>query len=84
MSEKTAQKLLFGSLLVMILATLRLLAGTRVGAFVVALLIVAFLLWISIRAVERATNRLWQFAGAMAEYFATRNDDRKLATRAQE
>jgi hypothetical protein len=67
LNRKTTQKALFAGLLATILVASRLTAELRIGAIAIRLALLVFTVWMSVRAMEMVTARLWAWAGTLAQ-----------------
>ena len=65
-SEKTTQKVLFVWLVLLFLATTRVLLVTKAGALLMSLVIVAFSIWVAFRLVENVVAAAWKTSGLIA------------------
>ena len=70
--RKTTHKALFVGLLATILVALRLAAQVRIGALAIRLALVVFTVWMSVRAMEIVTAKLWVLAGTLAQMLERR------------
>ena len=71
-AQNTTQRVLFVGLMFMVVLSARLLVMSRVGAFLFAIAIVIFGLWVSFRMVERLVAAMWSLAGLLAARFLSK------------
>ena len=65
-AQNPTQRLLFVGLMFMVVLSARLLVMNRVGAFLLAIAILIFVLCIGFRMVERLVAAMWSLAGFLA------------------
>jgi hypothetical protein len=68
-AQSTKQRVLFVALMFMVVLSARLLVLSRVGAFLLAIVVVISGLCIGFRMVERLVAAMWMLAGLMATRF---------------
>src|ERR1035441_3637740 len=66
LGEKTAQKILFVSMIYLFLLSARLLLATRAGVLLGSLVIAGLTLWVTFRMVEHLVTGAWKLSGALA------------------
>ena len=73
-SEKALQKILFVCLGISFVASLRLLERTKVGAFLIALILVGLFGWAGLRLISGISRLLWAWAGRLTRIFVASNE----------
>ena len=73
-AQNTTQRVLFVGLMFMVVLCARLLVMSRAGAFLFAIAIVIFGLWVSFRMVERLVAAMWSSAGLLAARFLSKHE----------
>jgi hypothetical protein len=68
-AQDPKQRVLFVGLMFMFVLSARLLILNRIGAFVLAVLLVLFCLWIGFRMIERLVAAMWSLAGLLTTKF---------------
>ena len=68
-AQDPKQRVLFVGLMFMFVLSARLLVLNRVGAFLLAVLLVLFGVWICFRLVERLVAAMWSLAGILTTKF---------------
>jgi hypothetical protein len=73
--QNPTQRLLFVGLMFTVVLSARLLVATRVGAFVLAIVLVLFGLCICFRMVERLVAAMWGLAGLLTTKFFSKPEE---------
>jgi len=74
-AQNTKQRVLFVGLMFTVVVSARLLVLSRVGAFLLAIVIVISGLCIGFRMVERLVSSMWKLAGLMTTKFLSKPEE---------
>ena len=74
-AQDPKQRVLFVGLMFMFVLAARLLVLNRIGAFVLAILLILFCLWIGFRMVERLVFAMWSLAGVLTTKFFSKPEE---------